>query len=380
MFRYATTFLTFLLSFGLSVSAFSQEQTLKTQKAKYPKFDKTDFALDFSLGGFSFKEAQDESQLIQLNVTPKFNLGVTQDFGVKGEANLNLTSGRSQSRFQNPNFNFINIQEAVAYYEPATFFYIEAGAVDQGHFKNRLFIADRAFPGLQFKTGYKTGKWGFQPKAAYVIPSSTSFESDRTEAEELPTLTSFGVETFVKPLEWLKLTANVNSFEFAELPSVVAFNSGRFGNSVVGTDPSESFFRYQYKGFVQAYNFEIDYFSSLSQEFRIGLIENSEAPSDRRRSQVVGTDLSIKANQFVLKPGISLFYTESDAIPSLYGSFESGRANREGQAYRLELDLPKSGMKIKSSYIESNLIENRPLQADIQIFNLSLEFTDVIVL
>ncbi len=365
-----------LASLWSLTSAHSQSSTnaMRSQSTGSRSFY---FSTDFSLGAIGFKEQQDESQLIQFSARPNGAYELTEEFGVRGDAQLNLTTGRSQSRFQNPNFSLVNILELSAYYEPAQFFRLSAGALSQAHFNNRMLIGDRGFPGVMLKSGFANKKIKITPKVQYAIPTSTSFEDDRTEAEPLPTLTSVGIEADWQALKWLGLNANVNQFEFSDLPSVVAFQSSRLGNSVIGTDPSESQFRYQFAGLSQAYEIAVDYTPHLQQKFKIGIIDNAQAPSDRRRSQWLGTSVAMDFGDFAIIPEYAQFFAESDSVPALYSAFELGRSNREGASYGLEVNLKKLGVSIKSQFVDARLIEARPLQADMQIFNIALEFNDV---
>ncbi len=358
----------------------NEQININTATTSQKTFKDLDVKTNFEMGAFGFQEGQDESQLVFFSIRPKAHLPLSKSFGVRSDLQLNLTTGRAQSRFQNPNFNFFNMRELVAYYEPSTWINVKAGSVNQEkYFNNRMFIADRSFPGVAVASGLKNKTFAIRPNVQYAIPTSTSFESQRTEAEPLPSLRSVGLKAEWSPREWLHLDANINQFEFSQLPSVVAFQSNRLGNSVLGVDPSESFFRYGFAGLAQAYILTTRYSSRIQQEFQIGIIENTEAPSDRRRSQWVGTSLDIDFNDFAIKPNFASFYAESDSTPALYSAFEYGRNNRQGQSYGLDIQLKKMGCTIKAAWVQADLIEARPLQADLDIFNLYLEFNDVVL-
>ncbi len=369
----------FIVTAFCVVMAHGQDSSSSTSKAKFSdQLQRLKLTTNFYLGAIGFKESQDEFQQVLFSIRPKGSYLITSNFGVRGDIDVNLTNGRSQTRYQNPNFNVINIMEAVAFYEPAVFFQLTGGAINQDkYFSNRMFIADRSFPGVVLKSGWVGKNIRIQPKAQYAIPTSTSFESDRTESEALPTLTTVGLELEWTPLKWLHLDGNANHFDYNNLPSVVAFQSSRLGNSVVGTDPSESHFRYQFKGISQTYVLGLTYTGSLKQDFVFGVVDNTEAPSDRRRSQWVGTKVSLDFEDFTLSPHFSAFFAESDSTPAIYSAFDYGRNNREGQFYGLNVDLKKLGVTIKANFVDARMIEARPLQADMQIFDLALEFKNV---
>lgn len=373
--------LLFRLFLLVALSAFSayssQAQSLSIETSDSSSSKKLKLSSDFFMGGMAYNEAQDEAHMVSFSMRPKASLALTSSFGVRGDTQLNLTSGRSQSRFYNPNFNFINIQELVAYYHPSSYFQMEVGALNQASYGSPLFISNRSFPGLRLRSRFGNKRFKLTPKAEYSIPTSTSLESQRTQAEKLPTLTSVGVEAEAQLLKSLSLQANINRFQFSQLPSIVAFDSSRFGNSVIGTDPSLSFFRYQFAGWVQSYSASYHYTPSLKQSWDIQIIENTEAPEDRRRSQSVGSQLEFDFTHVSLKPGYRVFYAESDSTPAIYSEFELGRNNRQGEQIDFTVHLKKLGVSMVARYTQATLIENRPLQSDMQIFNLALEFNNV---
>lgn len=332
---------------------------------------------DFALGGIGFKEFQDESQLVQFSVRPNGAYSLTETFEVRGDIQLNVLTGRSQSRFQNPNFNLINILELAVFYEPIPSLQISAGVINQDHFNNRMLVADLGFPGVMLNSHFSISTFKITPKVQYAIPTSTSFESDRNEAEALPNLTSLGIEAEWLPTEWLRLDANVNQFEYSNLPSVVAFNSSRLGNSVIGTAPSETQFRYNFAGISQAYGIQMDYSKILYQSIDLRIVDNQIAPRDRQRSQWVGTSFSFDFGDFSLAPEYAQFFAESDSVPAFYSAFELGRSNRRGQSYGFEINLKKLGVSVDSQFVDARLIEARPSQADMQIFMIALEFNNV---
>lgn len=351
------------------------QSEIKTKKiAKAEK--KFNLLTDFYMGAFGFQEGQDDSQLIYLSARPYGSYFLTESFGVQGDIQLNLTTGRSQTRFQNPNFNSVNIRELVAHFKPGSYLGVKGGAINQNFLGNPMLIADRGFPGVYVQSGYQSEVFSVLPKVQYSIPTSTSYESQRTEAEALPALKTFGLALEVKPLEWLQLSSDIHHFEYNQLPAVVAAQSNRFGNSVVGVD-SESSFRYQFEGLSQFYTLKTQYTSFLSQSFQVGMVDNFEAPQDRRRSQWVGTGFNWTTADFNISPSFASFFAESDSVPAIYSEFELGRNNRQGQMVRLAVEIKKWNLIIRSRYVESQLIEQRPLQADMKIFDLGLEFTNV---
>ena len=356
---------------------FAQDNSIATSASSEGLLSKTIFSSDFSMGGANFSEGQDESQFVQLIARPRAVVNFSKSFSVRADTMLILNTSRVQTRYQNPTFNTINLMELVGSYHPSDLFILEAGSINQDHLSNRMLIADRSFPGVMVASGYFSKDLKLKAKVQYAIPTSTSFESDRTEAEELPAFQTEGIEAFWKPKKWFSIEADINHFTYSKLPSVVAYQSGRLGNQVRGTDPSESFFVYDYQGFSQAYTLSFQYNSKISQSFRAAIVENSKAPSDRKRSQWVGTRLGLDFNPVKVSPVYAKYFAESDSVPAVYSAFELGRSNRDGELIGMKLDFKSMGFSVSTNYYKSNLIQANAPQGDMDFLEILLEVTNV---
>ena len=180
----------------------------------------------------------------------------------------------------------------------------------------------------------------------------------------------------IKPTKWALFKSNINQFQFQDLPSVVAFRSNRLGNSVIGTDPSESFFRYEFQGVSFVNELSLRYHKRLRQNFGVIVIDNQEAPTDRGRTQKLETSISIDFADVVITPKFARFYSESDSAPAFYSAFEYGGANREGEMIGLALNFKRLGVKVKAAVVQAREIEDDPLQNDVNTYSLALEFND----
>lgn len=368
--------LTFVVFFSIGKSYGQSNQVLKTKESQ-SSLSKINSEWDLLMGGMSYVEGQDESQIVQLQLRSKADLALTESFKLNTEVRISLNSMRAQSRFENPNFNIINLMELAATYKAAESFELKVGALNQDHLGNRMFIADRSFPGVLVQSGVQNSKASLYGKFQYAIPTSTSLESDRTKAEALPGLSTAGADFFWKPKSWLQVESDIHYFSFENLPSVVAFQSARLGNQVVGNSESESFFVNEFSGYTAAHKIGFQYSSYLQQAFKVSMVENLQAPEDRRRSQLLGTELIFDFESIRLSPAVAMFYAESDSTPALYSAFEFGRNNRQGQLYALRVDFKKSGFSILSNYVKANLLKNRAVQKDMSYLEVVLEVKNV---
>lgn len=338
---------------------------------------KTEAEIHSTFRAYSFDERQDKSQLVQLYLEPKLLMHITSDFKFRAKGSVSLSTARVQTRFEDPTFNTLNLNELVLSYEPSQWFHLEVGALDQNQLKSPMLVHERSFPGAMIKSHWVGERSSLQFKAQYSIPNSTSMESDRTKNEELPTFATQGVDWDWSPLSWARLSANVHHFTYNDLPSVVAYQSGRLGNEVIGVNASESYFAYGFDGFAQNLSLQFDIHERVKNNLKIQVVENLDAPSDRRRSQWTGLGFDFFFKDIVVSPEVAYFYAESDSVPALYSAVQLGRNNRQGMYYGLQVYFQNLGLRVSANYIKADVIERDPIQNDLNAFELLVELPSV---
>lgn len=347
-------------------------------ETKLSLLKKIKFNTDLKMRGSSFSEGTDESQTVQLVINPKADLEFHKYFKLRADMTFNLRSSRIQARFQNANFQTFNLNELVVIFNPKNYFELLVGAIDQRHLDNQQLITQLSFPGAMLSKSFvQTDEIQAKLKAQYTIPTSSSLETDRSESEGLPTFKTAGLEFKWKPLKWIDVNANINYFSFSDLPSVVAYRSDRLGNQVTGDEPTESFFRYGFRGVAQTYSLNIKYTDRISSIFKIKTVENADAPSDRSRAQNLSLGFEFKFKHFSVKPSLSNFYSESNSSPAVYNSAILGHNNREGFAYGIQVELPQKGFSVTANYVQADLIQVDASQRDLTYLSLYLEVVNV---
>ncbi len=360
----------------LPVLSHAKENISTETKLNFLK--KAEFQTDLKMRGSSFSEGTDESQTVQLLINPKAELKFHEYFKLRAEVTFNLRSSRIQTRFQNANFQTFNLNELVVIFNPEEYFELSLGAIDQRHLDSQQLITQLSFPGVMLSKSFvQTDRLQAKVKAQYTIPTSSSLETDRRESEGLPTFKTAGLELNWKPLGWLEASANVNYFSFSDLPSVVAHRSDRLGNQVTGDEPTESFFAYGFRGVAQTYNLNLKYTDKISNTFKIKTVENADAPSDRSRAQYLSLGFEFRFENFLLKPSISNFYSESNSSPAVYNSAILGHNNREGFAYGVQVELPQRGFSVAANYVQADLIQEDASQRDLKYLSIFLEVVNV---
>lgn len=368
----------FLFSFHLSSLANANNDTQTSEAKEHPLKKNVDFTSNFAMRGASYNEGPDDAQFVQLVFNPTITFNFNKYFKLHADTSVNLVSARQQTRFDSPSLNSINLNEALFSLTSTEQIRLSLGAINQKHLDAPMLAqSDLAFIGLigSYKKVFKN--LTLTAKAQYTVPNSTSLESDRTGEEELPTFQTQGLEALWTPLKWVKLEANVNYFSYSNLPSIIAYNSGRFGNEVVGATPSESFFAHDFRGFSQSYTLGLDLQKPVKPFLKLQSVDNLDAPRERERSQILSLGLDWHFKSFSVTPMLSSFYTESDAAPSAYTDARFGRNNRDGQSYGLKFHLKKLGLSIQTTYVNADLIEPDPVQNDVEYFEVYVEVANV---
>jgi hypothetical protein len=149
------------------------------------------------------------------------------------------------------------------------------------------------------------------------------------------------------------------------------------GNQVFGETQSESVFAFEFEGIAQSHELSWSYNSKLKQSLFGTIIENLEAPSDRRRAQMIKTELSYNFGDWSLMPNISYFFSESDSMPAVYADAALGGTNREGLSYGVKVNFEKLKFAVTAQYVDANLIELHPVQRDLDVIQIFIEVANV---
>lgn len=363
----------FIILSNSFLSAHARSSSL-THKTKVKKLNVTN-TVETSF--YSYKEGPEKSDVAQFKLTPNLSFELLKSLKLNAKGSVAIQSGRVQARFENPDNASFNLENLSLDYSPTQYLKLKLGALDQSHFQNDMFIYKRAFLGASIESGFQNKIYKAKLKTQYTIPTSTSLESDRTGLEKTPSFLSAGLEFGYKLQRNLKLSSQINYFKFSNLPSIVAFDSSRMGNSVIGQTQSESYFKHAFEGLLQTHKINWSYTKKLQQNLITNVIDNFEAPKERRRSQLVGTKLSYSFKDFDLRPGVAYFFAESDSNPAAYAHAAYGRNNREGLLYSISTEFKKLGFSISLQYIDAKTLGLAPSQNDFTNLELAVEVANV---
>lgn len=251
---------------------------------------------------------------------------------------------------------------------------VKAGAISQKHLDNKQMISSfRSFPGALIEYRYGATEWSTGVRGQYVIPTSSSLNTERQDREALPT---FGTQALFLDYNspFFLISAQAGRYAWSDLPAKVAIDSTRAGNLPANEslDP-EVRFRHQFAGWFGGINglYSFDNGYGLGVSFK--RFHNEEAESRYADSQYIsiyGSKLFAN-HEFELEVGN--YFSEADATVAKYASSGFGNTNRRGNFVSAQLDFKRYKFLVKAEYALIDEINQVSWQADMTSFKVTVE-------
>lgn len=329
-------------------------------------------------GGETFSEGVDQGTLVGFVFRSRVQYRLTDQIDLYVDAKMQMLTRQIQARFADSRQTGIFPYEVVARYRPSEKVELKAGALNVGFLDLPLLISkERSFPGAFEKIGFGEGKNYLRAVAQQSIPTSSSFESMRSEKEETPLFTTESLQAGASLGEVIIVSGQLTHFRYSDLPSVVAFESGKMGNTTTGEFPANSRFLFGFSGWVVGGEFCLC--RSPGSGFRIGgyQLENREAEPAFNRSQELVLRGDFEISEFVLSPYLLRFFSESDAVPAFFNSGSRGHNNRRGEGLGMEIFFRPYNFRLVGEYISSDVINPNSLQQRLNSIQVRLETLNV---
>ena len=332
------------------------------------------------LGSRSYKESIDQSSSVKSGASVSGNYLFNPYLEAVGRASLNFNSGRVQQRYKSgSDDSSFNVSEAQVKIKAPLFLEIHGGIQSQDIFENSLFLdGSKSMPGVREVLATDIGVFRISATAQQSLPTSSSFESERREVEELPRFESQTVcLEFGKDKSLLEAKIRYGRYKFSDLPSVVAYESNVMGNTVTGDVAANSHFVFKFAGELTSISANlrlVDWFDLVAAYRKI---ENSEAPIGFNTSESIETGFIVKSEWMTFSAELIQFYIESDVVPGFYNSASLGHTNRKGTQYNLEFEFPKQLFKVVASVTSADVINVNVDQGELRSTYLGLETVSV---
>lgn len=370
------------LSISLFVFLWTQPAMAQYNHELRSQLDRTHLAdsihgdIDFSFTTFQFEEGVDSATGTGISINPELTYDLTSWGRIKTDLTLRVISDRTQYRFTRSTDAFgIGYKEIVAEIEAINGLKAQVGAISQRFVKNDLLINDdQAHPGVRLSYEGQWDQHRLELIGERVIPTSDSLETERREKEETPSLEVISLSADLFTNSWVRPSVTLSTYEFSDLPSIVAYESNLYGgNSILSEgDKSSSEFLYNFRGYSVAGFVCFCYFKDFSMGVGLTRLENQEAPEAFNRGQIISVGAELRLGDLHIIPEYVSFFNESDTSPAFYNESWFGHNNRQGELYRLIVRFANLGFRFKAETSRADVINPNQNQNEQKVYRFMI--------
>ena len=302
-----------------------------------------------SLGATSFSDWKGEQLGSFLKIKSYLQMRLNHQLNLYTYVELKLENKRAQSHYKKQSSPF-SLKEAILKYTPSHWLTLRGGSLNHDRLQSQLLMDRRAFPGLFEEIHLLKGEgYTLDLFASQSIPTSTSQKAEQQEREKTPAFLISGL-AFSLPLRTRastvgpeKLQLKFFQYEFRNLPSKVAYESGLRGNNVNQIANGErTQFRSPFAGY--SLHSQLDYKIHPQWTLRGSYehLKNNRASSRFAKGELLeGKFLWHSLNRkYRWESGYGIFYNEADSSPSIYNNKYLGHNNRQGSFWKSSLHWP----------------------------------------
>lgn len=353
----------------LTAAPLSATPILKSQVYNYQSQGEG-WGFNYSIGGLMYEDKNNSSSnTINLGLGAVYKHNFSNHLTTLSDIGISLATGNVQDTINESGGNSIKLNNAYLRYTKS-FYDLSAGAHSQSFLKAPLLIDGTAFPGFieRFYLGEKL-KLEFQQS----MPVSKTFSSEVIEKEKTPAFLTESL-TFEDRFNIATYNLKATYFAFYQLPSKVATESGRAGNDVVYINELESKFVHPFQGYHLDARIELDHKYSITTYYKYSYLKNSFAEAsgeDKATAQQIEIGTNFWTHQNKHSISLSKFRSGANSTPAFYGTMLY--VNYEGIRLNYESTFPEMGLKIGSDYVQANVINANPTQADANAISIYVE-------
>lgn len=297
-----------------------------------------------------------ETSGLDLRVQSRYHLlkSLHADVYLRGK----FESGHSRDFFGDlePN-SAVMVREAAITFDPIRYFDVRLGVIDQDWMNMGMLTFRKSFPGAMANIYYNwTDNLQTSFTSQYTIPTSSTL-SPRTVGKE-------STPEFIVHRLGLEYSDNRNYevgvagslYEYKNLPSFIAFQSKRYGNSGPARGQLNDEFEFPFKGwFTQTYaKYRINRFIPYAE---YSVIKNQDAPETFNDGQVITIGTGLDMDEHFVYAEYSNFFAESDVVPAYYNSWAIGHTNSEGFGVDIGVEFKKYNFRLRSYYYRANVLD-----------------------
>jgi hypothetical protein len=311
-------------------------------------------------------DKNNQSQIVGATTQTKFKYKIAENLDFKAKANLGLESGRSQSIFGDlePSSGIYPREIKLEFRPIENIITLNFGQIHQRWLNEPLFIGNLGFPGASQKIEYKNEKIRLSATTQQLLPTSSTLSTRVSEKERMPNLFTETIDATWNISRNNFIIGSITHYKYNNLPSIVAYESFVYGNTVNAPDQKNSNFIYDFNGFLYKMTFEQKISNSLSAQFRWNTIINNKAPSTNGEAQSLTGVLANDFGRWIISGSYEKYFIESDPVPAFYNTHLLGHNNREGNSFELNFESKDWGVIFKTSYTKADLLNQTVERVD----------------
>lgn len=333
----------------------------------------------FALGGKQVQGEKTQATLGGAKVELEVLYAPTSWLGLSLIPVANFETGAQQSfsNSQSDQNNKVFLQKATADFKPFEGNTLSVGVQDLKENHHSLMFARKPFPGLRAKQSVSfDANQSVALEAETLVPTTSSLSTNTKELEKTPGFDSVGVSYQAQLNSRSRHLVRFNYFQFRDLPSSVAFQSGLNGNNVESISENESVFPNSFKGTEAAIKSKwiITKNIDLGGQF---LYLNNQGTSRENQAFLYG---GLADFYFDKKTKMGLeaasFRIEADATVAAFANSYYGYTNRNGYYFEANYELKDPALKVIGGWTETEVIYKSPSQQKENSFYLRIEVSN----
>ena len=336
-----------------------------------------------SFGGISSSELTEEQLGSFLKIKSHWQMQLNRQLHFHAHVAANLHSERTQSNYfyKNQSSPF-SLKEAILKYTPSHWLTLRGGSLNQGRLQSQLLVAPWAFPGLFEEIHlFKGEDYTLDIFASQSIPTSQSQNTERQEREKTPAFFTSGF-AFSLPFKtrastdtgFEKLQLKFFQYEFQNLPSKSAYESGLRGNNVNQIASGQrAQFRHPFAGYNLQGQLGYKVHPQWSLHGSYEYLRNNRASSLFASGELLEGKIFWHSlnRKYFWESSYGIFYNEADSSPAIYNNQYLGHNNRQGSFWKFSFHWPDYSLNAR--YWNHNTLYTTPYHGEKILFMFELE-------
>ena len=331
------------------------------------------------LDSYLQKDQNNYTAILRSKLNAKVLIQLSQVFFAKAEFELLTSTGSIQQMYQRTGeINGISQREVLFLWRATNWLTVEFGSINQRFLQAPLLLADIPFPSVVGNIElYKEEKHDFAFSLQLALPNTFSTDNpiDLQSIIDLPILFTQSLFWNYDSKTFYNFRIGGHFFYYTPLPSDIATESRKLGNSAIGDQHLE--FEYDYTGFYFGLEPSFQIVPRLGIKLKAHYIVNiSDKIKEKNLNQALlySAQIPIDITENIrVTPILEYFINQPDASVGYYNSERYGHSNRTGFVGEVTLNIYNRNISTGFRYLRSRPVsKGGSLTGDLQYYLLFL--------